>query len=188
MTCSRSVEDDEDDATEEKTEEEKRQEIRQDLVEDFVAIGVDDDEDGQGFEDLIGEMEEEEEEQDQRGNDEDAAAYALFETNPPALDTETKSEAGLLSAVRGFVERYSHRWGIENGSNQLKKVRVRTRSKDHEYRFFCFAFACVLFNVWRLVDLLVKVAIEDDPDYAPRVSAGMFLALAGKYVSLDPPD
>lgn len=183
------TEDEEHDADEEKIEEEKRQEIRQDLVEDFVAIGDEDaDEDSHGFEDLIGDMQEEEDEKEQRGNEDDAQAYALFETNHPAIDTDKKSEEGLLSAVRGFVERYSHRWGIENGYKKLKKFRVRTRSKDHEYRFFCFAFACVLYNVWRLVDLLVKVAIEDDPDYAPRVSANMFLALAGKYTGLDPPD
>lgn len=36
-------------------------------------------------------------------------------------------------------------------------------SKEHEYRYFNFAFACVLYNVWRLVDLLVKLALEDDP-------------------------
>lgn len=183
------VEADEDDETEEQTEEEKRHEIRQDLVEAFVAIGGEDEnEDGHGFEDLIGDMQDEEDQQEQRGNDEDADAYALFETNHPALDTDKKSEEGLLSAIRGFIKRYSHRWGIENGYKQLKKFRVRTRSKDHEYRFFCFAFACVLYNVWRLVDLLVKVAIEDNPDYSPRVKAGVFLTLAGKYMDLDPPD
>lgn len=65
---------------------------------------------------------------------------------------------------------------------------MRTTSKDYEYRYFCFAFACVLYNVWRLVDLLVKLAFEDDPDYSPRVSSGQFLELTPQHFDLDPPD
>ena len=56
---------------------------------------------------------------------------------------------------------------------------VRTTSTECEYRFFNFAFACVLYNVWRLVDLLVKIALDGEyRSYAPRVDANQFLIVA----------
>jgi len=181
--------DDDDDGDEEPSEEERREEYRQGIVEDFIEIdGVGEDDD-HGFGDVIEEVREQEEEEPDRGSDEDADAYALFETNHPALDPDvSQSEEQLLKRVRGFIERYSARWGIENGYKQIKEFRARTRSKQHQYRYFCFAFACVLYNVWRLVDLLVKLAFEDDPDYSPRVSSGVFLELTGQHLGLDPPD
>jgi len=38
-------------------------------------------------------------------------------------------------------------------------------------------FACTLCNCWRLVDLLVKLSVEDDIDYTPLVTASRFLAV-----------
>ncbi|WP_135855053.1 transposase [Halorussus salinus] len=175
----------------EKSEEERREGYRQKHAQAFVeTFDVDvDDEDGHMFSGVVDEVREQEAAEDDRVDDEAVEAYALFETNHPALDPEdSATEEQLLGRVRGFVERYSHRWGIENGYKQIKQFRVRTTSKDHRYRYFCFAFACVLYNVWRLVDLLVKLAFEDDPDYSPRVSAGVFLTLASQNLGLDPPD
>jgi len=130
-----------------------------------------------------------EEEAEDDDEDEAADAYALYETYHPSFKPE-EAETGeeLLDSVRTIVRRYKHRWGIENGYKKLKKFRVRTTSKDHGYRFFNFAFACVLYNVWRLVDLLVKLAFEDEPDYSPRVQATTFLTLAGQHIGFDPPD
>lgn len=169
-------------------EQERREEFRQGLLDDLEDVGADTSglDASSPFSGIIDEVRADEE--DGRGNDEDVAAYALFETNHPALQTDAPTEDALLSEVRGFIARYRHRWGIENGYKKLKKFRVRTTSKDPQYRFFNFAFACVLYNVWRLVDLLVKLAIEDDPEYAPRVDANQFLTVAKQYYGLDPPD
>lgn len=44
------------------------------------------------------------------------------------------------------------------------------------------------YNVWRLVDLLVKIAIDgENSTYSPRVSADQFLTVAKKYYGLDAP-
>ena len=49
--------------------------------------------------------------------------------------------------------------------------------------------ACVLYNVWRLVDLLVKLTIDgENRSYAPRVDANQFLTVAENCYGLDPPD
>jgi putative transposase len=47
----------------------------------------------------------------------------------------------------------------------------------------------VLYNVWRLVDLLVKLAIDgENRSYEPRVDANQFLTVAKQFYGLDPPD
>lgn len=167
-----------------------REEFRQELVADFMDTtdtDLDDEDGGEWFDDVVDDVRGEEGEL--AGNDSDVAAYAFFKTNHPALDVEDDaSEDAVLSTVRGFISRYANRWGIENGYKMLKQFRVRTSSKDHGYRYFCFTFACLLYNIWRLVDLLVKLAFEDEPAYSPRVRASTFLTLAGQHIGLDPPD
>jgi IS4 transposase len=149
-----------------------------------------------GFGDLIDDIREEEqlrkaeekEKLEESGRED--WSYALFETNHPMIAVEEDDdEMARLHMVVRLVRKYRHRWGIENGYKKLKKFRVRTTSKEHTYRFFNFVFACVLYNVWRLVDLLVKLAIEgENTTYAPRVDANQFLTVAKKFYGLDPPD
>ena len=90
--------------------------------------------------------------------------YILFETNHPDLELpddeggDERSETEKAHMVSRILRKYDHRWGIENGFKQIKRFRVRTTSMKYEYRFFNFLFACTMYNVWRLVDLLVKFA------------------------------
>jgi IS4 transposase len=49
--------------------------------------------------------------------------------------------------------------GIESGFKQIKSSRVRTTSTNHGYRLLSFLVASTLYNVWRLVDLLVKLVL-----------------------------
>lgn len=168
-----------------------RQEMLGDL-QDKVGVEMDDDreDDGGGFADVIGDLAEEEAEQETVGNDEDKEEYVLFETNHPLVELDgDQSEAERAHMAERMVRRYRHRWGIENGFKKIKTFMVRSASKDHRYRFFNFAFACVLYNVWRLVDLLVKLAIDgENASYSPKVDANRFLTFAKKYYGLDPPD
>jgi IS4 transposase len=155
-----------------------------------LGIEMDEENDSHGFSALTKELRDEEVNEPTVGSKEDAQAYALFETNHPSVTfDEDDSEVERIHMVERMVRRYRHRWGIENGYKQIKTFRVRTTSKRHTYRFFNFVFACVLYNVWRLVDLLVKLAIEgENATYAPRVDANQFLTVAKKYYGLDPPD
>lgn len=61
---------------------------------------------------------------------------------------------------------------------------------DHEYRFFNFLYVCTMYNVWRLVDLLVKLELlaESEFRHKPLVTADLFLTIAKDYVGLGPPD
>ncbi len=56
----------------------------------------------------------------------------------------------------GFLTEYGYRWEIESGYKSIKRFMVATTSKNFVLRFFYFAFACLLYSIWRAVDLLVK--------------------------------
>ena len=46
--------------------------------------------------------------------------------------------------------------------------------------FFYFAFACLLYSIWRAVDLLVQVALTDKYEHSPIVTADNTLTLLKK--------
>jgi putative transposase len=139
---------------------------------------------------------------DLRGDDEDletttsdgdGTGFVVFQTNHPfvsACDEDGKpyDEHERMHMVARLIRWYRHRWGIENGYKKIKTFMVRTTSTCPRYRFFNFMFACVLYNTWRLVDLLVKLSLEENPDYSPRVDANQFVTIAKQYYGLDPPD
>jgi IS4 transposase len=139
---------------------------------------------------------------DLRGDDEDlettdadgdGTGFVVFQTNHPFVSAcdesgEPYDERERIHMVARLVRWYRYRWGIENGYKKVKTFMVRTTSTCPCYRFFNFMFACVLYNTWRLVDLLVKLSLEENPDYAPRVDANQFVTIAKQYYGLDPPD
>ena len=45
----------------------------------------------------------------------------------------------------------------------------------------------MLYNRWRIVDLLVKLEVEDAPDYTPLVTAGRFRQIAEQFYGLEKP-
>lgn len=139
---------------------------------------------------------------DLRGDDEDlettdadgdGTGFVVFQTNHPFVSAcdesgEPYGERERIHMVARLIRWYRHRWGIENGYKKIKTFMVRTTSMCPNYRFFNFMFACVLYNTWRLVDLLVKLALTEHPDYSPRVDANQFVTIAKQYYGLDPPD
>ncbi|RJT07433.1 transposase [Halococcus sp. IIIV-5B] len=94
----------------------------------------------------------------------DYGQYAVFLTNAPA----------------GAVREYSYRWEIESGYKSIKRFMAATTSKSFGLRFFYFAFACLLYSIWRAVDLLVQVALTDGYGRSPIVTAQNTLTLLQK--------
>ena len=140
--------------------------------------------------------EEEVEERKQKAQDGevDTSETVVFETNHPYVTARDASDQQMdgkefIHMIERLMRWYRRRWGIENGFKKQKHFMVRTTSTERDYRFFNFVFACVLYNVWRLVDLLVKVAIDgENRSYKPRVDANQFLTVAKQCYGLDPPD
>ena len=94
----------------------------------------------------------------------DYGQYAVFLTNAPA----------------GAVREHSYRWEIESGYKSIKRFMASTTSKNFVLRFFYFAFARLLYSIWRAADLLVQSSLTDEYGHAPIVTAQNTLALLQK--------
>ena len=79
-----------------------------------------------------------------------------------------------------LIKWYSDRWDIESGYKSMKRFMAATTSKSFVLRFFYFAFACLLYSLWRLVDLLVQLDLFDEYDRSPLVTTNDVLTLAKK--------
>jgi hypothetical protein len=55
-----------------------------------------------------------------------------------------------------------------------------TTSKNFGLRFFYFAFACLLYSIWRAVDLLAQVKLTGEYEHSPIVTADNTLTLLKK--------
>jgi len=54
------------------------------------------------------------------------------------------------------IEQYSDRGAIENSYSSIKNAAAWTTSKEFGVRWFHFAFGCVVYNMWLLVDFLTQ--------------------------------
>lgn len=111
-----------------------------------------------------------------------------FETNLPWVDVDPADQQEMKHQIGRLMARYKRHWGIENGFKKLKTFLAETQSPDHRFRYFNFAFACVLYNCWRLVDILVQLELYGEIDDQLAVSSNSFLTFAKKSYGLDPPD
>ncbi|EMA54539.1 transposase [Halococcus salifodinae] len=150
------------------------------------------------FSRLLADIQREEDIEDRKqkaqDGDVDTSETVVFETNHPYVTARDAGDQQMdgrafIHMIERLIRWYRRRWGIENGFKKQKHFMVRTTSTKRDYRFFNFVFACVLYNVWRLVDLLVKLAIDgENRSYAPQVDANQFLTVAKQFYGLDPPD
>jgi hypothetical protein len=80
----------------------------------------------------------------------------------------------------GHLTEYGYRWEIESGYRSIKRFMAATTSKNFGLRFFYFAFACLLYSIWRAVDLLVQVELTGEYGHSPIVTADNTLTLLKK--------
>ncbi|TKX43724.1 transposase [Halorubrum sp. ARQ200] len=78
----------------------------------------------------------------------------------------------------GHLTEYGYRWEIESGYRSIKRFMAATTSKDFGLRFFYFA--CLLYSIWRAVDLLVQVELTGEYEHSPIVTADNTLTLLKK--------
>jgi len=76
------------------------------------------------------------------------------------------------------INRYSDRATIENSYSSIKQCAAWTTSKAFEVRWFHFAFACVIYNLWLLVDFLTQERIGViETRTKPRITLKRFLKM-----------
>jgi IS4 transposase len=90
----------------------------------------------------------------------------------------------MSNCGRGHLTEYGYRWEIESGYKSIKRFMAATTSKDFGLRFFYFAFACLLYSIWRAVDLLVQVELTGEYEHAPIVTADNTLTLLKKEIGI----
>jgi len=76
------------------------------------------------------------------------------------------------------IDRYSNRATIENSYSSIGRCAAWTTSKAFEVRWFHFAFACVIYNMWLLVDFLTQERVGViETSIQPRITLPRFLAM-----------
>lgn len=69
-----------------------------------------------------------------------------------------------------WVKRYAARWWIEAEYRSIKQhFLARTSSTDHTLRIYYFVFGILMYNVWRLADILLKATVSRELTTAPPV-------------------
>jgi hypothetical protein len=99
---------------------------------------------------------------------EEEGAYAVFTTNRDVP----------VEQVQGFVGQYTQRWRIENEYKSIKKHFLPTvGSMDYRIRFLYFVIGVVMYNVWRLTNLLFRDAVDVHLGEHPPIPAGEFIEI-----------
>ena len=80
----------------------------------------------------------------------------------------------------GLLTEYRYRWEIERGYRLIKRFIAATTSKDFGLRFFYFVFACLLYLIWRAVDLFVRVELTGEYEHSLIVTVDNTLTLLKK--------
>ncbi|MDB2265586.1 transposase [Halorubrum ezzemoulense] len=86
----------------------------------------------------------------------------------------------MTNRGNGLLTEYGYRWEIESGYKSIKRFMAATTSKNFGLRFFYFVFACLLYSIWRAVDLLVQVELTGEYERSPIVTADNTLTLVKK--------
>jgi IS4 transposase len=180
--------------------------LREQMADEFgVDVGGEDEEEGgHPFEELVESMRDEAPDGRQGRpasstasdpeDDDQQQEYIVFETNHPYVTERIDATAGQAElahlAARASRRFYRSRDRIETGYQDLKPFMVRTTSNSPRYRFFCFHFAALMTNVWRIADLLAKLAADREADLTdgPKITKHTFFSIMKKQLDgLDPP-
>jgi hypothetical protein len=102
----------------------------------------------------------------------DDGEQQVFFTN-----TGVDDEIGLdRRRTKQKIDRYSARGAIEVSYGKIKEAAAWTTSTEFEVRWFHFAFACVVYNFWLLVDFITQDRIGVIKTRSkPRITLSRFL-------------
>lgn len=112
------------------------------------------------------------------GNNEWHETTLIYRRKENAEHDDHRQYSVFMSNHGGsFLTEYAFRWEIESGYRSIKRFMAATTSKDFGLRFFYFAFACLLYSLWRAVDALVQVGVTGEYEHSPLVTADNTLTL-----------
>ena len=115
------------------------------------------------------------------GNNEWHKTTLVYRRNENSEHTDHRQYSVFMcNGGVGLLSEYGYRWEIESGYRSIKRFMAATTSKNFRLRFFYFAFACLLYSIWRAVDLLVQVELTGEYEHSPIVTADNTLTLLKK--------
>jgi len=106
-------------------------------------------------------------------SDDAEGKYAVFVTNEDRVEPEN---------IRSIVNGYSRRWDIENQYKSIKDFMPKTSSTDYRLRLCNFALSTLIYNLWRLTDYLIKVALDEPIRSPPVITAKTFVRALGDFL------
>jgi len=109
--------------------------------------------------------------------DEDDEVHERDSPQPFLTNLDVSDEIALDRRwTREQMEEYSDRGAVENSYSSIKEAAAWTTSKEFEVRWFHFAFGCIVYNMWLLVDFLTQDRIGViETRKKPRVALSRFL-------------
>jgi len=109
--------------------------------------------------------------------DEDDETHEDGSPQPFITNLEVSDEIALDRRwAREQIEAYSDRTAIENSYSSIKECAAWTTSKEIEVRWFHFAFGCLVYNMWLVVDVLTQERIGViETRKKPRITLSRFL-------------
>lgn len=97
-------------------------------------------------------------------------SYAIFTTNADIS----------VERIESITAQYRDRWTIENEYKSIKhNFLPQTCSTDYRVRLFTFVAGVLMYNTWRLTNLILRHAIDADLGESPPLSAGELSQLLG---------
>lgn len=85
--------------------------------------------------------------------------------------------------AQGLVAQYRDRWMIENEYKSIKADFLPvTCSKDYRMRMFYFIAATLMYNLWRLTNLVLRDLVDVHLGESPPITAGEFVELLAVFV------
>jgi hypothetical protein len=127
-----------------------------------------------------------------KGNAQESYVYTNLVVLPPDEDDDVHEDGSPQPFITSLdvsdeialdrrmakkqIEEYNDRGAIENSYSSIKEAAAWTTSKEFEVRWFHFAFGCVVYNMWLLVDFLTQERIGViETRKKPRITLSRFL-------------
>lgn len=95
-----------------------------------------------------------------------------------------------LKSQMWYIRGYKCRWGIETSYRITGEIRIKSTTLDEVKRYFLFAFACLMYNLWKFANLFLETKVafqtfvfvlselvretldkEEPPDYIKNLKA-----------------
>lgn len=103
----------------------------------------------------------------------------------PGGDYSLFTIKGWIDANRAeaLTEQYRKRWTVENKFKTMKaNFLPQTASKDYRIRFIYFIVGCIMYNIWRLANFVLRDEVNVDFGDDPPILGGEIVELVGFFL------